>query len=493
MKLLLINTPSYDMAGFRGSPTSLYYVCAPLTNHDSKTFEPFAELGDVEMLVPASVDEYFKYLDSYSKDSEVRALGFSATSHSHWVALQGARRIKSANPNLIVIIGGPHEDEVAKVNNPYLQTLYRWNDIVDIVISGEGEYSLNWVSRNILGARDRLDRREILALLVENAAEISKLPGKGNIDIKNGDSYVRNYLSQEKLNLDMLPPINWSYMGQEQFYNYAIFKDESGRKKKTAQVMTHRGCKGGCRYCSEGQIYNTRSIKNVMKEIDQLIDEHNIKAIFFDDSTFTEEKEYVVGLCKYLRKRDIEWGCLTRYDKLDFELLKHMRCGGCSYIYFGLEQFDGDVLKRIGKKINTETIERTMSYCKSLEIRTGVSCLFGIGESRRVAENTINKVSDWVSKNMLELISLSGNCLHLGSNNIGKLDIDINTIDYDRESPHNGFPWMAFEEGIWHHPREFSENYAWWILENILEKVPLENLVRKDLLRALLTGAAKFY
>ena len=61
--------------------------------------------------------------------------------------------------------------------------------------------------------------------------------------------------------------------------------------------------------------------------------------------------------------------------------LAAMKKAGCSYIYLGLEQFDDEVLRKVGKRISTNQIVDTLTNCHKMGIRVGVSALFGIGES----------------------------------------------------------------------------------------------------------------
>ncbi|RPI19476.1 MAG: radical SAM protein [Ignavibacteriae bacterium] len=469
MRSLFINTPHYDTDSFLGTPTSIHYATALLTNNTN-----FIKDGTINFFEPLTQNDYYSNLEFYSINKIYDIYAFSSTSHSHWIALKGATIVKKHQPSSIIIFGGPHEDELIKAGLSE-QTIHKWREFVDVVVKGDGEFALEWVLSN-------LQTNCVLDHLYEISSRINKIPGKGFIDLKSTDNNIYSFrLSGSKLDLNKLPFINWNFVAENNFYNYPIFKEKNNKVKKTAQLITHRGCKGGCRYCSESQLFNQRSVENVIQEIKTLIIKYDVKAIFFDDSTFTDDRKYTVSLCNELIKLNIEWGCLTRFDKVDTELLKLMKESGCSYIYFGLEQYDNDILNKIGKRLDTNKIDEAIHLCFLFDIRVGLSCLFGIGETNKIAVKTIMKVSQWIREKSVVIVSISANCIHLGTKNIIN-DKDKLKVTFDQEPPHKGFPWIAFEEGIWHHPEQFSEKYANFLLEKVIRNIPIENLARKKLL-----------
>jgi len=139
LRILFINTPHYDMDGFWGAPTSIHYAATLITNN-----KDFTSRNELVFFEPSSLDEYFKVLAEYSVLHRYDVFAFSSTSHSHWIALKGAKIIKDCFKEAIIIFGGPHEDELDKRILSEL-TINKWNDRVDIVVSGDGEYALSWI------------------------------------------------------------------------------------------------------------------------------------------------------------------------------------------------------------------------------------------------------------------------------------------------------------------------------------------------------------
>ena len=136
---------------------------------------------------------------------------------------------------------------------------------------------------------------------------------------------------------------------------YPIFNN-----KNTAQVMACVGCVESCEFCFESAsptLYGVpklqqRNPENVLKELD-LLKEQDYKAIFFDDSTFTQNPHTTNRLMELMTERRketgeyFEWGCQTTIRSVDPEqrqgLLKKMAEAGCTYVYFGLEQAEPDI------------------------------------------------------------------------------------------------------------------------------------------------------
>jgi hypothetical protein len=309
------------------------------------------------------------------------------------------------------------------------------------------------------------------------ANEIRSLEGRGWLDMAApGGNVTRFQSSGGRLKLDRLPPLNRSFVPERHWRDYEIFRHPDGSVKRTAQVMTHRGCKGRCAYCSERVAFGERGVDRILHEIAVMRSSFGIEAIFFDDSTFSDFG-CMNALLSGLKTLELEWGCLCRFDSLSSGMIERMRRAGCSYIYFGLEQFDDEVLRQVRKGIPCSKVVDVLGVCSNLGIRVGLSCLFGIGETRTVAQRTLEQVGRWVSDGSVVLVSLSSMCVHpLSALSQGQ------SCDYDRFPPHWGYPWHCFEEGLWYHPSCLDEPAARWIVSLVREAIPPRALVRRELI-----------
>lgn len=96
----------------------------------------------------------------------------------------------------------------------------------------------------------------------------------------------------------------------------------------------------------------------MVDEIEYLLYNYGKKHFWFSDDTFTSNPKYTNSLLDELIKRDIDvtWSCLTRVDVVTKELLKKMKSSGCSYISYGIESGNQEMLNKMGKKITIDEI-----------------------------------------------------------------------------------------------------------------------------------------
>ncbi len=139
-------------------------------------------------------------------------------------------------------------------------------------------------------------------------------------------------------------------------------------------VVTSRGCPGGCRFCikhvSYGQSVRFRSPENILAELEMLIS-LGIRHVHMYADLFTVSREQVMGLCEGIleRKWRIRWTCNSRVDFVDPEMLQMMARAGCWMISWGIESGSEEVLRRAGKGIRLEQVEKALRWAKGAGIR----------------------------------------------------------------------------------------------------------------------------
>ncbi len=290
------------------------------------------------------------------KDSII--VGITSTTPTFNAALRYAKKIKEAFPNIFVILGGvhvtfkPHD----AVKHPY----------VDAVCVGEGE--------------------ETIVEVAERVESGKSLEGVRGVVFKQDGKIVENQRRGFIEDLDSLPFPAFDLMPLDK---YRVF----GYKLEQFPVITSRGCPFRCRYCSSslfmGRKFRARSAKNVVDEIEWLIDEFNAKHIAFGDDTFTLSKRRVESICEEIKKRkiDIDWSCSSRVDTISEDLLRKMKEAGCRTIYYGVESASQDILEYYNKKIDFEKVKRAVELTKKVGI--GVVCSFIIGAPMEKKEDVM--------------------------------------------------------------------------------------------------------
>lgn len=162
--------------------------------------------------------------------------------------------------------------------------------------------------------------------------------------------------------------------------------------KNQTTIVTSRGCPFKCIYCGSHNIFGRRtrrrSVKNVVDEIEHLHKNYDIKGIYYCDDTFTLSPKWVKEYCEELKKRNlnIKWGCQSRVDQTDRELMKMMKDSGLVQLDFGVESGSEKILRVLGKGgagDRTSQIKHSFKLCKELDIRTLATFIIGNPEETR--------------------------------------------------------------------------------------------------------------
>lgn len=286
-------------------------------------------------------------------------VGVTAASCSRFAAIKVVNLAKKVLPDVYTVAGGPHftataEDALRMINN------------LDFIIRGEGEISLLGLIKAI---EDKQDFRTVLGLSFRDNNEI----------IHNKDrSPIKDLDSQSVLDRGLIEEANY-------------FEKLPHSNIECKSVLASRGCPYGCTFCfPHDRTYRRRSIANVLDEIEDILNNSNIKAIRFFDLTLTANSENIINLCQEIKRRRLNflWYCESRVD-INLDLLEVMKNAGCYAIDFGLESASEKVLKSINKKI---TLAQAMAFakkCKDLGIKTRALLMLSLPEEEiKDAENT---------------------------------------------------------------------------------------------------------
>ncbi len=300
-----------------------------------------------------------------------------------WDALRLKEHIKQSKPDLLVMETSTpsytFDIETLKTINPegiptaavgYHATAlpeFHLHDGFKYVIIGEYEVSLLHLARYLDGS--------------EVALPETGLATRDKPRVSHG-SFVQN--------LDTLPLPARHLLPMERYVDVFAF----GR---SIQVITSRGCPFRCIFCCEAMLpgkpgVRLRSHEKVCDEIEHLITQYNPDEIYFDDSSFTVNKQHVIDICRAMSVRglNIQWSCMAD-AKVGDEVLEEMVKAGCRAIKFGVESADQEVLAGIPKHVNLNDVRRTVEACRKLGVKTHATYMFGLpGETREKAMKTID-------------------------------------------------------------------------------------------------------
>jgi radical SAM superfamily enzyme YgiQ (UPF0313 family) len=145
-----------------------------------------------------------------------------------------------------------------------------------------------------------------------------------------------------------------------------------------------------------GTKYRLRSPENVVDEI-----EHDIKLcprilkggeFFFEDDTFTVNKERAIRICEEIMRRSLKltFSVNARADTADLEMFKTMKKAGCRELLVGFESGVQEILNAMNKKITVQQSYRFMEIAKKAKLQVHGCFVIGLpGETEITAQKTI--------------------------------------------------------------------------------------------------------
>jgi selenocysteine lyase/cysteine desulfurase/radical SAM superfamily enzyme YgiQ (UPF0313 family) len=492
-KLWFVSAPyGGSVLRFSGEPTSLLYAIAPLISEIKEGKIPGLEMKDLALLnPPVSTEALYAELERRLRKQNLRIICISALTAGSAEARRIAALAKKVNPNTVTIFGGPHEDDIGLKTavDPF------FDGIVDFSVAGDGEYALLHLVKLIFN-QNNAAVKEIKQSVLEQASAFHWYDGRGGIYFQYEGKSQNIPLNGKLPVLDKLPLMPRELLHEADTLTFSIFK-KGGQNVKTAQIMTHRGCAWRCSFCSESATLNTRRAASVIEEIEEIkffkerhpnLNRENYGAVFFDDSTFTtrsaRRKEFLHELYAYLKNCGLEWGCQTRLDQIDQEILEAMKEAGCTYIYTGLESASNEMLRAMIKDERRKHIENAFQAINRVGIRVGVSLVFGVAE---LGFNKTPETCETITEtlNFVEQQTHEGNIVMV-SPNIATLypstrmtEASHSKIDFRHPIAHKGYPWNRFEEGEGYHPEGIIEETAEFIIKESIKKFG-EYLVAQD-------------
>jgi anaerobic magnesium-protoporphyrin IX monomethyl ester cyclase len=265
-----------------------------------------------------------------------------------------------------VIAGGPHATIMPETVIPH----------VDAIIIGEGEKPL----LEFLTALPSI--KSVRGSWTKNEEQLFK---SGELNIVD--------------NLDDIPFPDHSFLEYWKYMQYWHYMDATGKNLKGTNIIASRGCPFHCTYCQPtlrkmfGSKLRYRSPENVVEEILELKRLYNIQSFMFQDDTFTINKKWVYEFVEIFSKKQsgIVWGCNTRADTVDKQLLREMYKAGLRKIHIGAESANERILNDIYKKgIVPEQVKETVSIAHEIGIKTLTFFMLGApGETKKEILKTI--------------------------------------------------------------------------------------------------------
>jgi len=164
-------------------------------------------------------------------------------------------------------------------------------------------------------------------------------------------------------------------------------------------IQTKRGCRHKCIYCSypvlEGSTIRCRHPKDVVDDINHLVEKHGVNYIFFIDSVFNDDQGHYIDLIREMKKRDVNvpWTAFFTPEHIDDQYIIMMKQTGLTAAEIGADASTDTTLKKLGKSFLFKDIINFNDRFNEHGIATAHFYMFGSpGETKETVLQGIENI-----------------------------------------------------------------------------------------------------
>jgi anaerobic magnesium-protoporphyrin IX monomethyl ester cyclase len=301
------------------------------------------------------------------------AIGVTAITPSIYRAEEVLRIAAEVAPQAVRILGGIHATFM------YKQVLSEapW---VDVIVRGEGEEICTALMGAIRDGRWPADRRRIRGLAFRDGAEIVATPAASTVK-----------------DLSKIRP-DWSILEWSKYIYIPL-------NTRVAIPNLARGCPFTCSFCSQWKFwrdYRVRDPKDVVDEIEDLVENHGVGFFILADEEPTINKKKFVAFCEELIARDlprrVKWGINTRVTDIyrDRDILPFYRKAGLVHVSLGTEAAAQMKLDQFNKETKVEENRTAIRLLREADILVEAQFIVGLdNETPETLEETYRMAWDW--------------------------------------------------------------------------------------------------
>jgi anaerobic magnesium-protoporphyrin IX monomethyl ester cyclase len=168
----------------------------------------------------------------------------------------------------------------------------------------------------------------------------------------------------------------------QQYFGDAYLDNQPQRLWGWGAVLASRGCRYSCDFCYNfwGNNVRLRDAESVADEVELLQTNHGVRRLFFIDFTFTQNWDWVLQLCREMRRRNlaVRWTAQTRCDLLSRDLLSEMAASGCERLWLGIESFSDSIVTCSRKYSSADFALEAVNLCKKARIEPHAFLMIGL-------------------------------------------------------------------------------------------------------------------
>lgn len=302
----------------------------------------------------------FDQIEEKIRELKPDIVGIQTLTFSLYDVVLTAKRAKKANPDVRIVLGGPHA---------YLFPEETLNlPEVDFIVLGEGEK----IFCDLLNA-------------LEKGSDLSRIKGIG---YKDGDRLAISPPDSLLNDLDCLPHPKRDLLP---LHDYSSILSKGSC---VTTLISSRGCPFQCIFCDRphlGKKFRHHSARYVVDEM-KMCRELGIEEIIFYDDTMTINRDRVMEICRLLKegKINLMWDVRAHINTVDKDMLREMARAGCIRIHYGIESGNQRVADVLRKNIRLDRVREVFRETKRLGIETlGYFIIGNPTETREEIRDTI--------------------------------------------------------------------------------------------------------
>ncbi|MEM7570955.1 MAG: magnesium-protoporphyrin IX monomethyl ester anaerobic oxidative cyclase, partial [Pseudomonadota bacterium] len=300
-------------------------------------------------------------------------VGVTSITPSIYAAEATLKVAQEVVPDAVRMLGGVHATFM------YKQVLSEapW---VDVIVRGEGEEICTELMKAIDDGRYPEHRHSIKGLA-----------------FRDGEQIVATAAAPTVKELDKIKP-DWSVLEWAQ-YTYIPLNT------RVAIPNLARGCPFTCSFCSQWKFwrdYRVRDPKDVVDEIEDLVNNHGVGFFILADEEPTINKKKFIEFCQELIDRDlprrVKWGINTRVTDIyrDKDDLKFYRKAGLVHVSLGTEAAAQMKLDIFNKETKVDENKTAIRLLREADILVEAQFIVGLdNETPETLEETYKMAWDW--------------------------------------------------------------------------------------------------
>ena len=225
--------------------------------------------------------------------------------------------------------------------------------------------------------------------------------------------------------------------------HWELYAEKNGnfRRKPGTYIMSGRDCwHAKCTFCSWTTLYpryRVRKVKDVVDEIEMLVEKYGVKEIMDDSGSFPVG-QWLTDFCNEMISRGlpkkVRIDCNMRFGRLTLDDYKLMRKAGFQFVLFGVESANQETLDRFCKALKVEDVEKGAKWATEAGLDVHVTFMFGHAwEGPKEIANTVALARKLLAKGWAKTLQCTLTIPYPGTPLFKALKANdgLNTLDWD--------------------------------------------------------------